>query len=54
LIKATPIDDDSIFGIVTSNATTLHELLKNELGLFCHLHVKPKDYLLLFDLVEVP
>ncbi len=39
LLKATPIDDDSIFGIMTSNATTLHKLLKNELGLF-HLHVK--------------
>ncbi len=39
LLKATPIDDDSIFGVMTSNATTLHKLLKNELGLF-HLHVK--------------
>ncbi len=24
LIRATPIDDDSIFGVMTSNATTLH------------------------------
>jgi hypothetical protein len=31
---------------MTSNVTTLHELLKNELGLFCQLHVKPKDFVL--------
>jgi hypothetical protein len=40
LSEATPIDDDSIFGIVTSNVTILHGLLNNELGLFYHLHVK--------------
>jgi len=33
--------DDSIFGAMTLNATIVHMLLKNELGLFCHLHVKP-------------
>ncbi len=45
LIVATPIDD-SIFGAVTLNATIVHMLLKNELGLFCHLHVKPEDFVL--------
>jgi hypothetical protein len=41
LIEATQIDgdEDSIFGAVN----TLHELLINEINLFCHLHVKPKD-----------
>jgi len=39
-------DDDSIFGAMTSNATIFHKLLKNELGLFCHLHLKPKDSVL--------
>ncbi len=39
LLKATPIDDDSIFGVMTSNVATMHELLRNELGLF-YLHVK--------------
>ncbi len=33
-------DDESIFGLVASNGCTLHELLKNELGLFRHLFVK--------------
>jgi hypothetical protein len=42
LIITTPVDD-SIFGAVTLNATIVHMLLKNELGLFCHLHVKPED-----------
>jgi hypothetical protein len=44
LTKATQIDgdEDSIFGAVN----TLHELLINELNLFCHLHVKPKDFML--------
>ncbi len=46
LIKATLVDDDSIFRVVTLNVATLHKLLKNELGLFCHLHVKLKDYVL--------
>jgi hypothetical protein len=46
LTEVAPIDDDSIFGAMTSNAITLHKLLKNELGLFCHLHVKPKDFVL--------
>jgi len=50
---ATPIDD-SIFGAMTLNATIVHMLLKNELGLFFHLHVKPKDFCTTFDLVEVP
>jgi hypothetical protein len=45
-IKVTPIDDGSIFGAMTSNATALHKLLNNELGLVCHLHVKPKDFVL--------
>jgi hypothetical protein len=36
-------DDDSIFGVVTSNEDTIHGLLKNELTLFHHLHLKPKD-----------
>jgi hypothetical protein len=44
--QATPIDDDSIFGVVTSNDSTLHGLLKNELGLFHHSHVKLKDFIL--------
>jgi hypothetical protein len=39
------VDDDSIFGAMTSwNATILHKLLKNELVLFYHSHVKQKDY----------
>jgi len=46
LVKTTPVDDDSIFGAMISNATTLHKLHKNELGLFHHLHVKPKDFVL--------
>jgi hypothetical protein len=33
LIKATLIDDDSIFRVVTLNVSTLHGLLKNELSL---------------------
>jgi hypothetical protein len=41
-------DDDSIFGVVTSNEDTIHGLLKNELILFHHLHVKPEDYALPF------
>ncbi len=43
LIKVVLIDNDSIFGALTSNVTTLHGLLKNELGLFYYLHVKLKD-----------
>jgi hypothetical protein len=31
---------------MTSKATTLYELLKNELNLFRQLHVKPKDFVL--------
>jgi hypothetical protein len=46
MAKATPIDDDSIFGAMTSNVATLHKLLKNESGLFHHSHVKPEDFLL--------
>jgi hypothetical protein len=32
LVQATPIDDDSIFGVMTSNETTLQRLLKNNLA----------------------
>ncbi len=39
-------NEDSIFGPVTSNKTTLQGLLKNELSLFHHLHVKPEHCLL--------
>jgi hypothetical protein len=46
LIKVALVDDDSIFRVMTSNAIILHKLLKNELGLFCHSHVKPKDFVL--------
>jgi hypothetical protein len=46
LITVTLIDDDLIFGVMTSNAIILHELFKNGLGLFHHLHVKPKDFVL--------
>jgi hypothetical protein len=47
LLKIIVIDDDeSIFGAIASNEVTLHGLLKNELGLFCHLPVKPKDCIL--------
>jgi hypothetical protein len=34
------------FGVVTFNQDTIHGLLKNELTLFHHLHVKLKDYAL--------
>jgi hypothetical protein len=44
LIETTLIDDDSIFGAMISNATIFHGLLKNELGSFCHLHVKLEDF----------
>jgi hypothetical protein len=46
IIKVALVDDDSIFGAVTSNVIILHKLLKNELGLFHHSHVKPKDFVL--------
>ncbi len=46
LTKATRVDDDSIFGAMTSNVVILHGLLKNELGLFHHLHVKLENFLL--------
>ncbi len=36
-------DDDSIFGAMPFNEDTIHELLKNELTLFHHLHVKLED-----------
>jgi hypothetical protein len=39
-------DDESIYGVVTSNGATLHGFLKNELSLFWHLHVKVEDCLL--------
>ncbi len=54
LIKVTLVDDDSIFRGMTLNATALHRLLKNELGLFYHLHVKLKRFCITLDLVEVP
>jgi hypothetical protein len=34
------------YGLATSNEATLQGLLKNELSLFCHLHMKPKHYIL--------
>ncbi len=40
------VNEDSIFGLVTSNEAILQRLLKNELSLFYHLHVKPKHCLL--------
>jgi hypothetical protein len=46
LIEATPIDDGSILRAMTSNVVTLHGLLNNELGLFHHFYVKPKDFIL--------
>jgi hypothetical protein len=45
-LEAIIIDDESIFGVVASNEVILHGLLKNELGLFRHLPMKSKDYLL--------
>lgn len=36
--------DDYIFEVIISNETTLYTLLKNELCLFRHLHVKLKDF----------
>ncbi len=53
LIKATLVDDDSIFRVVTLNVATLHGLLKTELGLFCHLHVKARRFCIALDLVEI-
>jgi hypothetical protein len=47
LPKAIIIDDDKlIFGVMASNEVILHGCLKNELGLFHHLPMKSKDYLL--------
>jgi hypothetical protein len=40
------VDEDSIFGPMASNESILQGLLKNELSLFCHLHVKLEHYLL--------
>jgi hypothetical protein len=43
LVELTPIDDNdnSIFGVlVSSNEVPLQRLLKNELFLFHHLHVR--------------
>lgn len=39
-------DDNSILEVVTSNETTLQGLVKNELSLFHHLPMKPKDVVL--------
>jgi len=47
-------NENSIFGLVTSNKATLKGLLKNEPSLFHRLHVKPKHFLLPLNLVEVP
>jgi uncharacterized integral membrane protein len=48
LIELTLIHDNdgSIFGVVTSREVTLQGLLKNELFLFWHLHVKLEDFML--------
>ncbi len=40
------VNEDSIFGLMTSNEAILQWLLKNELSLFRRLHVKPKHCLL--------
>jgi len=43
IVELTLIDDNDIFifgVLVTSNEVTLQELLKNELFLFHHLHVR--------------
>ncbi len=40
------VNEDSIFGILTSNEATLQGLLNNELSLFHHLHVKLEHFLL--------
>jgi hypothetical protein len=45
LIEATPTDDGSILGAMTSNVVTLHGFLNNELGLFHHFYVKRKDFI---------
>jgi hypothetical protein len=46
LLKVVVTDDDElIFGAVASNDVTFHGLLKNELGLFCHLPMKLENYL---------
>jgi hypothetical protein len=41
--KLTIVDEDSIFGVMTFNEDTIHGLWKNELTLFRHLHLKPKE-----------
>jgi hypothetical protein len=38
-------DEELIFGAMASNEATFHGLLKNELGLFCHLPMKLEDCL---------
>jgi hypothetical protein len=43
LTEVTLVDNDSIFGALISNVITLHGLLKNDLCLFYHLHVKLED-----------
>jgi hypothetical protein len=45
MIETTLNDDGCIFGAMTSNVTTFHGLLKNELGSFYHLSMKPKDFI---------
>jgi hypothetical protein len=46
IIALVVVDEDSIFSPVTSNEAILQGLLKNELSLFCQLHVKLEHYLL--------
>jgi hypothetical protein len=46
LSETTQVDDDSIFGAMISNVATLRMLLKNELGLFYHSHVKLEKFVL--------
>ncbi len=54
-IEALMVDDDEYaFGVMTSNEATLYGLLKNGLFLFWHLHVKPKDFFITPNLLEVP
>lgn len=49
-IEALMVDDDEyVFGVMTSNEATLYGLF-----LFRHLHVKPKDFFITPNLLEVP
>jgi hypothetical protein len=44
LIKATPVNDDSIFWGGDFNCNHFAQVAKNDLGFFHHSHVKLKDY----------